>query len=195
MADENDPEGTITGLSDQMERLNTLTAQFGKALSRSLSQGIVQGKSFEDILRNIGQRFLDIALRNAMKPLEGLFTSAGNQLTSGLTSGLSSLFQPRATGAPMDLTNFTAFAQGGVINAPTLFPLGKGTGLMGERGAEAIMPLARGPDGRLGVAASGGAGVSVTFNVSTPDAQSFRRSEAQMSAMLARAVARGTKAL
>jgi phage-related minor tail protein len=73
--------------------------------------------------------------------------------------------------------------------------MGRGLGLMGERGAEAVMPLARGPDGRLGVRTGGGGGrpVSVTVNVSTPDAASFRRSEAQVSAALARAVARGQR--
>jgi phage-related minor tail protein len=68
------------------------------------------------------------------------------------------------------------------------------TGIAGERGAEAIMPLARGPDGRLGVKSNGGgAGVNVTFNVATPDAESFRRTEAQISAMLARAIAHGQR--
>ena len=88
------------------------------------------------------------------------------------------------------------FAQGGVIGAPTYFPLGRGLGLMGEQGAEAVMPLARGPDGRLGVRSGrGGRPVSVTMNVSTPDAESFRRSEAQVSAALARAVARGQRGM
>lgn len=68
---------------------------------------------------------------------------------------------------------------------------------MGERGAEAIMPLSRGPDGRLGVRAGSGASrpLSVVVQVSTPDADSFRRSEAQVSAAIARAVARGNRAL
>ena len=65
---------------------------------------------------------------------------------------------------------------------------GNRIGLAGERGAEAILPLARGPDGALGVRAAGGGGISVTFNVSTPDADSFRRSETQIAALLARAV-------
>ena len=51
------------------------------------------------------------------------------------------------------------FARGGVVNQPTLFPFADGgttrTGLMGEAGPEAIMPLSRGPSGRLGVDASG----------------------------------------
>ena len=66
---------------------------------------------------------------------------------------------------------------------------------MGERGAEAIVPLARGPDGRLGVAGGSGRPVSVTVNIATPDAESFRRSEAQVGASLARAVARGQRGL
>ena len=105
--------------------------------------------------------------------------------------------------------NVEAFANGGVIGGPTLFPLG----LAGEDGPEAILPLQRGPDGRLGVAAQTGGdrpstnpfvlrsaspgassapttqevqrGVSRTINVQqniqTPDASSFRRSSRQIS--------------
>ena len=55
------------------------------------------------------------------------------------------------------------------------------------------MPLQRGPDGRLGVAGGGGGGVQVTFNVTASDARSFAASEAEVSAMLLRAVRRGTR--
>jgi phage-related minor tail protein len=86
------------------------------------------------------------------------------------------------------------FAQGGVIASPVTFPLGGGrTGLAGEAGPEAILPLARGPDGRLGVRSDGGRSVAITMNISTPDAESFRRSETQIGAMLARAVSRGQR--
>jgi phage-related minor tail protein len=67
-------------------------------------------------------------------------------------------------------------------------------GLMGERGAEAILPLSRGSDGRLGVAAAASA-QSVNVTINAADAESFRRSEAQVSAALARAVARGRRGL
>ena len=69
-------------------------------------------------------------------------------------------------------------------------------GLAGERGAEAIMPLARGPDGRLGVAAARRRRRRQRhLQRATPDADSFRRSEAQVAAMVARAVALGQRNL
>ena len=89
----------------------------------------------------------------------------------------------------------TPFASGGVIATPSFFPMRGGTGLAGEAGPEAILPLTRGSDGRLGVRSQGGAAVNVTFNVTTPDAQSFRRAEADVGAMLARAVARGQRGM
>ena len=93
----------------------------------------------------------------------------------------------------------TPFAKGGVVAAPSYFPLGRGLGLMGEQGAEAILPLARGPDGRLGVRSAGGGApgrpVNVTVNIAAAGADSFRRSEAQVAAALARAVARGQRGL
>lgn len=43
------------------------------------------------------------------------------------------------------------FANGGIVDRPTIFPMANGIGLMGEAGPEAIMPLSRGADGKLGV--------------------------------------------
>jgi lambda family phage tail tape measure protein len=78
--------------------------------------------------------------------------------------------------------NAVRFANGGVVNGPTAFPMSQGrTGLMGENGPEAIMPLRRGSDGKLGV--EGGRNVTIqndfhmTFN--TNDVDSFRRSRRQ----------------
>jgi phage-related minor tail protein len=65
---------------------------------------------------------------------------------------------------------------------------------MGEAGPEAIMPLARGADGRLGVQSGGGGRpVTVTVNVTTQDAKSFERSQSQIAAQMARALARGER--
>jgi phage-related minor tail protein len=89
------------------------------------------------------------------------------------------------------------FASGGVIGTPTYFPLSSsGLGLAGEAGPEAIVPLTRGPDGRLGVAMAGaGAPANITVQIATPDTASFRRSEAYITGQIARAVARGQRSL
>ena len=84
------------------------------------------------------------------------------------------------------------------VNSPSTaleikLPTGSGLAVAGEAGPEAIVPLARGADGRLGLA--GGAGIIyVTFNVTATDARSFAASEADVSAMLLRAGRRGTRA-
>ncbi|MCA3600575.1 MAG: phage tail tape measure protein [Methylobacterium sp.] len=183
-----DVSGAVTGLTRQMRALDAVTSQFGRSLSRALASGITQGKGFDDILKNIGQRFLEIALKSAFKPLENSLGSMFSSLFSGF-GGFGGL---GGGGGPA-----TFFAEGGVINTPHFFPMGRGLGIAGERGAEAILPLSRGPDGRLGVAtgAGGNGPVRIVMNISTPDAESFRRSEAQVSASLARAVARGQRSL
>jgi phage-related minor tail protein len=66
---------------------------------------------------------------------------------------------------------------------------------MGEAGAEAVLPLARGADGALGVRTQAAAPMVVNFSITTADADSFRKSEAQVTAMLARAVGRGRRGL
>jgi hypothetical protein len=50
----------------------------------------------------------------------------------------------------------SGFAKGGVFDGPIMFPMRDGMGMLGEAGPEAIMPLARGSDGSLGVRVNGG---------------------------------------
>ena len=68
------------------------------------------------------------------------------------------------------------FANGGVVSTPTLFPMANGTGLMGEAGPEAIMPLRRTASGALGVIAQGGSGQTnnVTVNVAMGGGESTK---------------------
>jgi phage-related minor tail protein len=72
---------------------------------------------------------------------------------------------------------------------------GGGLGLAGEAGPEAILPLSRGSDGRLGIAAAGGTGGGIVVNIATPDAESFRHSEVYVTGQIARAVARGQRGM
>ena len=85
------------------------------------------------------------------------------------------------------------FANGGVVTGPVSFPMRGGMGLMGEAGPEAIMPLTRGADGKLGVRSSGGQPITVVMNISTPDVQGFRRSQGQIAAQMSRALSRGNR--
>ena len=58
---------------------------------------------------------------------------------------------------------------------------------------EAIMPLTRSADGRLGVQAQGGGTVNVTMNITTPDVQGFQRSQSQIAAQMSRMMSRGQR--
>jgi len=165
-----------------LQEINVAASTATKTLSGGLAGAAVSGKSFDATLASIA------------RSLAKLGVSAGAQaLTQGVTSGLSALISGGFGGGGVSVA---PFADGGVVASPTFFGANGAVGLMGERGAEAIMPLARGPDGRLGVAMQGAANpVAVTVNIATPDVASFRRSEGQISAALARAVARGRRGL
>lgn len=176
-------------LASELRHAASLGRQFSGALVGAFDSIAIRGRNVGDVLRTLALRLSDIVLRAALRPLEqGIGNLLGGLLSGGIGFAKGGVLQQ---GLPVP------FASGGVIQSPIAFPLAGGrVGVAGERGAEAIMPLTRGPDGRLGVAArGGGGGVSVTFNVQTPDAQSFVRSEAQVAAMLARAVSLGQRNL
>jgi lambda family phage tail tape measure protein len=97
----------------------------------------------------------------------GGFAPSGPLAAVGnVNTDVSGFFAPSAKGNAFGANGIIPFAKGGIVNSPTLFPFAKGTGLMGEAGPEAIMPLQRGANGKLGVLASGSGGnVSVVVNV------------------------------
>lgn len=166
-----------------------LARGFGRAVGDALSGATLKGREADNVLRTLAGRLSSLALDIAFKPLE--------QGVSGLLQGALGGLSGFAKGAAFDKGRVTPFARGGVVAAPTYFPMaGNQLGLMGERGAEAILPLARGAAGRLGVAAQGGGrATQVTVNVATPDPGAFRRSDAYLAGLIARAVARGERSL
>jgi hypothetical protein len=96
----------------------------------------------------------------------------------------------------------TGFAKGGtftnsIVSSPTLFKFATGgamrTGLMGESGPEAIMPLMRGRDGKLGVAGGGG-GSNTTVNVSVDAKGTSVQGNEGQGAQLGRAIAQAVQA-
>lgn len=176
-------------LKNVLDDLERRSRSFGSALTGALASATRGGKGLEDVLRSAGLRLTEIALSAGLKPLEGLLGSAISSLAGNL-GGTTAFSEGRVPG------RVTPFAAGGVVSSPTYFPMDGQTGLMGEAGLEAILPLKRGADGSLGVASSGGdAAMNIFFNVTAPDVQSFRKSEGQIAAMLTRTVGRGRRGL
>lgn len=154
-----EPLGEIGALSREMARLDQITSQFGRSLSRALAGGIAQGRSFDDLLRGLGERLIAISLRAAFQPLE-----------AGIASGIGGLMRG------------VAGALGGSPGG------GLGGGLTGALGGA-------GSSGGGLFGALGAGPVTVNMAITSPDAESFRRSEAQIGAGLARAVSRGRRGL
>ncbi len=172
----------------EVAEADKLARGLGRSLTGAFSAAAIRGRDFGSVLESLAMRLSTLALRAAFKPLEQGFASLFGSLFSGLS--------PFAAMGGVGGASAVPFARGGVVASPSFFPLGDRLGLMGERGAEAILPLARGADGRLGVRADAQAKpMNVTVHVSTPDAASFRRSEAYLSGVIARAVARGERSL
>lgn len=167
---------------ETLAELSDLSERFARTFTRSMTSAIRSGRSFGDTLRGLALSLSDIALKAGLKPLEAL-----------ISRGIGSVVDA-AAGAVVP------FAKGGVVASPTYFTAGGKAGVMGEAGPEAILPLARGADGRLGIAAADGGGaaggaINVTVNIATPDIAGFRKSEAQVSAQLARALSRAGRTL
>lgn len=179
----NDMTATEATLKDLQKRADL----FGRSMTNAFKASAISGHAFGDVLKQLSMNLSSMALNAGLKPLQ-------DKMSGLFKSFIGSLLpekQPPAAQGPVK-----AYAKGGIVSSPTYFSAGGALGLMGEAGAEAVMPLTRGADGRLGVAAQGGgAPVHVTFNVTTSDVASFRRSEAQVTGMLARAVRRGARTL
>jgi phage-related minor tail protein len=187
MANEDFNTGFATQDVDAIRRgldgVDISAERVSRSLTRAFAGAVAGGKSLDDTLRNVALSLSNVGLSAGLKPLQ-----------QGLSSALSSLGSS-LSGGNLGSTPITPFADGGVVSRPTFFGSGGGLGLMGERGAEAIMPLARGPDGRLGVAAagSGSGATNVNVTISTPDVAGFQRSQVQIAGALARAVSRGRR--
>ncbi len=182
-------DADTTRLQASLREADQIGTRFARTLTSAFEDVAVGGRKLDDVVKSVGLKLSQIALKAAVKPLEQAFSSGFGNLFSGLTGFANGGVPGRQMPVP--------FAAGGVVAAPTAFQFGGGQlGVMGERGAEAILPLARGADGKLGVR-SGGAGgaMQITFNVTAADSQSFQRSEAQIGAMLSRVIARGERNL
>lgn len=182
--------GTVDKAQRNTNNLLVSTTAFANAVSKAFAQAITGGRQFDDVLKQLALRLSSLAVANAFKPLIKSTAGGVGKIISDLFDGLGDPALTAQMGA------IKPFAAGGVIGAPTYFPLSSGgLGLAGEAGPEAIMPLTRGANGALGVAVSGSAGANISVHIVTPDAASFRRSEAYVTGQIARAVVRGQRGM
>lgn len=165
--------------TDELKEIVGLGREVFKGFFSDMREGLMNGKSVWDSFANaavnalnrIAEKLIEMAVN---KLFESAFPSTGgggggggilNLLgggsggtSSGLLDGIMSLFNffpTFANGAAFRAGNVIPFARGDVFNSPTFFPMSGGrSGVMGEAGPEAIMPLKRGPGGRLGVEAA-----------------------------------------
>ena len=96
-----------------------------------------------------------------------------------------------AKGQVMAKNKIVPYAYGGIVSRPTLFPMANGAGLMGEAGPEAIMPLRRNKQGKLGVETSGATSnnvVNVSVNASGTSAQGNNVKANQLGKMIGSAI-------
>jgi lambda family phage tail tape measure protein len=187
---------TLDGVHQRTQNLETGADGFANAMTKAFAGSVAGGRQFDDVLKSLALNLSNMALKAAFQPL-----------TSGLAGGIQDLFGGLfgggndSGGTAADLAAsmgaIKPFAAGGVVGTPTYFPLSSGgLGLAGEAGPEAILPLTRGSDGKLGVASGGSAAPgNVAVHIHAPDVESFRRSEGYITGQIARAVARGQRSL
>lgn len=138
------------------QNLESAITSFGNAGFNALS-GLLSGTTtwqgaLQSLIPVLAQLIQTLIMMKALSGFGGGGLSVG-QATLDALIGATGLF---ARGAAFDRGRVIPFAAGGIVSRPTLFPMANGAGLMGEAGPEAIMPLRRGRDGKLGVAGSGG---------------------------------------
>ncbi|MEL7514938.1 MAG: phage tail tape measure protein [Pseudomonadota bacterium] len=191
----------VTGFDSELRRMRESLSATGKdvaTLERGLSKGlrkafdglVFDGLSLSDALDTVANAMVNTTYNAAMKPVTD---HVGGLLATGV-NGLLEGILPFADGAPFSQGRVMPFASGGVVSSTTPFGMRGGMGIMGEAGPEAIMPLARGPDGKLGVLAGGGGGTpTVVMNITTPDVQGFARSQNQIAAQMNRALGRSNR--
>jgi hypothetical protein len=147
----------IKSMGDLGANLGSSFASAFQGMADQLTDFVTTGKaSFGDFARSVLKDLSNILIKFA------LFQALKAIVPGGSAFGK---FLGFADGAAFAQNGIQPFARGGIVDRPTLFPFANGTGLMGEAGPEAIIPLKRGRDGKLGVAGGGGGTTNVVVNV------------------------------
>ncbi len=187
-------DGELRRMQQALDATGQDVASLEKGISRGLRKAfdglVFDGMKLSDALERLAQSMIDAAYRGALKPV----TDQIGQVVSSSIGGWMGDLLPFADGGAFTQGRVMPFANGGVVSGPVSFPMRGGRGLMGEAGPEAILPLSRGIDGKLGVRSKGGGGpVQVVMNISTPDVEGFRRSQGQIATQMSRALGRAQR--
>jgi lambda family phage tail tape measure protein len=149
-----------------------------------------------EILKQSARMVLQLTIQRIIMQIVGAIGGGASNLGSSAANVAQYAPLPNAMGNAYAKNNIVPYAMGGVVGKPTLFKFAAGgtmrTGLMGEAGPEAIMPLKRGPDGKLGVAGGGGS-TSVVVNVDASGSSQVSGNPGQ-GAALGRAVSQAVQA-
>ncbi|QMQ34637.1 phage tail tape measure protein [Escherichia coli] len=136
------------GTAEQL--FNTAFSSMGNGLATFCTTGKLNFKSFTSSVLSDMAKIL--AQATMMKSIKGIGSVLGFDLSSLSLNANGGIYQSA------DLSRYS----GTVVNRPTFFAFAKGAGVMGEAGPEAILPLRRGADGKLGVVADiGGSGMAM----------------------------------
>ena len=177
-------------LADTGRDLTTLERGFSGGLRRAFDGVAFDGMKLSDALQTVAKSMVNTTYQSALRPVTDHF---GGLLSKGVGALIGGAL-PFADGGSFAQGRVMPFANGGIVSGPAMFPMRGGLGLMGEAGPEAIMPLARGPDGKLGVRGGGGsAPVNVVINIQTPDVEGFQRSQSQIAAQMGRLLGQGQR--
>lgn len=161
-----------------------------RGMEDALTTFVTTGKlSFKDLADSIISDMVRIAIQQSITgPLAGALGGALSGMFGGsslpATSSWALPVMPSAKGNVFGPGSDLEYYRNTIVSSPTLFQFAKGGafGLMGEAGPEAIMPLKRGPDGRLGVSTDAGRGAGdVTVNVINNSSQPVTASQPKIS--------------
>ena len=157
-------KGFVQGLKDLIEEATNLNERIGEFGVEAVDKF---ANTFADFVATGKASFREFA-NSVLADLARIFARAAFfQALEGIFPGLSKAARVTgsAKGNVFASNKIVPYAMGGIVKKPTLFPMANGAGLMGEAGPEAIMPLRRGSNGKLGVEASGAAMGNITVNV------------------------------
>jgi lambda family phage tail tape measure protein len=169
----------LNTLADPVNQIIGAATSIGDAFGNSF-KGLISGamsakQALANFFQSVADYFLEMASKMIAKWLvmkviglvAGMFPGASGQGLSDLGApasinnplgNLGNIGGAYANGGAFAQNGIVPYAKGGVVNRPTMFKFANGSamqnGVMGEAGPEAIMPLKRGADGKLGVTAN-----------------------------------------